>query len=192
MLETEQLWGFSPIKTLNYYLAESAEELDKMKGFDYDGTIDELNPSGMTVDSTTIFCQGLGEKYFHEVLHIYFDQNNYRTSPISHGMIYFLAGSLGHDFNWFIHRMNEYVVKYPETDFTDYLKLETKDKFLHIDHTVNGLLCKIVFEKEGIAGLKRLLTYKNMDEIFEKEFHVKKEEGNNFLRSNFKKFDVVK
>ena len=59
--------------------------------------------------------------------------------------------------------------------------LETKDITLHINHTVIGLICKIIDKKEGVNGLKRLLTYDNMEILFKKEFNLQKKDWHHFL-----------
>lgn len=184
----EQQWGFKPVD-INYYFAPNAIELAKMRGMDYNWRMDRTTPSGIThAEQRTIFCQGLGEGYLHEVLHIYFNPL-YRNAPICHGLIYYLAGGLGKDFDWMIHRMNEYLRKYPETDLSQYDTLITKDPMLHIDYVSEGLLCKMMEEKDGIAGLKRALQYKTVDELLQKEFDVDKRNTDAFLKASFKRYD---
>ena len=87
--------------------------------------------------------------------------------------------------------MNEYLAKYPETDLSRFQTLVSKDELLHIDYTVTGLMCKVMDEKEGVAGLKRLLAYSSVDELFLKEFHLQPERWDSFLKQIFKKYDKV-
>lgn len=184
----ERAWNFQKIK-FDYYFADNNDQVAMMKGLDYYYGMEQASPFGMSFDTDKIiFCSGYGEAYLHEILHLYFNPL-YVASPINHGLIYYLAGGIGHDFNWMIHRMNEYLVKYPDTDLSQFQSLTTKDITLHIDYTVTGLICKIVDEREGVAGLKRLLTYANMNELFLAEFHVQKKDLDQFLKQNFKKYD---
>ncbi|MDB4999946.1 MAG: hypothetical protein JWR76_1023 [Mucilaginibacter sp.] len=44
------------------------------------------------------------------------------------------------------------------------------------------MICKLVYEKDGLTGLKRLMNYTSYKEIFDKEFNVRNEGINNFLR----------
>ncbi len=182
----EKEWGFKPVK-LDYYFADSHEALTHMRGMDYCYGMNEADPSGMSFPETnTIFCHGLGEDYLHEILHLYFNPL-YVKSPVCHGLVYYLAGGLGHDFDWMIRRMDQYLRTYPDLDLTGYqdMHMQSKDKMLHIDHVINGLLCKMVYEKSGIPGLKRILAYKTTDEIFEKEFGIAPKDKNTFLRAKF-------
>lgn len=45
------------------------------------------------------------------------------------------------------------------------------------------MLCDLAFKKDGFQGLKRLMSYDNYAEIFEKEFGVKGTQINQFLRT---------
>jgi hypothetical protein len=175
---------------IDYYFASNAIELAKMRGLDYDYNMEKTNPSGMTYsEQRMIFCQGLGEGYLHEVLHVYFNPL-YEQSPVCHAMIYYLAGGIGNDFNWMIHRMNEYLLRYPDTDLSQYDTLLTKDPMLHIDYVTEGLLCKMMDDKDGIAGLKRALQYKTVSELLQKEFGVDTGSTDAFLKASFKKYDL--
>lgn len=183
----EQQWGFQPVQ-MDYYFAADKEALARMRGLDYVLAMDDPYPSGISlIENKTIFCEGLGEAYLHEVLHQYFNPR-YEHSPLNHGLIYYLAGGYGYSFDWMINRMNEYLRQYPETDLTHFEDLLVKDKMLHIDYTVNGLLCKMIDEKEGVAGLKRALAYKTVDEVFEREFGITKKDRDAFLRASFRKY----
>ncbi len=184
----ETAWNFKKIN-FDYYFADNNDKVAMMKGLDYYFGMELASPSGMSFDEDKIiFCSGYGEGYLHEILHLYFNPL-YAKSPVNHGLIYYLAGGIGHDFNWMIHRMNEYITKYPDTDLSQFESILTKDKMLHLDYTVIGLICKIIDEKEGVTGLKRLLTYSNMDELFLTEFHLQKKDWDSFLKENFKKYD---
>ena len=181
----EQQWGFEPID-LHYYYASNAEELAHMRGMDYNFAMDGVHPSGISYPKyRKLFCQGLGEGYLHEVLHIYFNPV-YEKSPMCHAMIYYLAGGIGKDFNWFIDRMNEYLLQYPETDLSKYESLTTNDRMLHIDYVVKGLLCKMIDERDGVEGLKRALNYSSVDELLLKEFGTTQKDLDPFLRNGFK------
>jgi hypothetical protein len=181
-------WNFQKIN-FDYYFADNNDKVAMMKGLDYYLGMEQASPSGMSFDEDKIiFCSGYGEGYLHEILHLYFNPL-YVKSPVNHGLIYYLAGGLGHDFNWMIHRMNEYLAKYPDTDLSQFQSIITKDIMLHLDYIVIGLICKIVDEREGVTGLKRLLTYSTMDKLFLTEFNLQKKDLDNFLKQNFKKYD---
>jgi hypothetical protein len=187
----EHDWGFQPA-SVNYYYAADDVALAAMCGFDYVFGMGRHTPSGMGLyDHGVVYCQGLGEGYLHELLHIYFNAR-YGASPMCHALIYYLAGGLGQNFDWMIHRMNEYLAKYPDTDLGLYDSLQTRDPMLHIDHVAKGLLCKMLEEKDGIAGLKRALQYATSQELLKKEFGVTEQTTDEFLRTAFKKYDKTR
>lgn len=180
-------WGFKPIK-FDYYFTNTQDELGAMKGLEYFYGMEQTFPSGMAFpEDKIIYCNSCGEDYLHEVLHLYLNPL-YENSPINHGLIYYLGGSLGHNFDHLINKMNDYLMKYPDTNLSMFETLETKDITLHINHTVVGLICKIIDEKDGINGLKRLLKYKNFDLLFQNEFSIEKKDWDMFLKQNFKKY----
>jgi hypothetical protein len=187
----ERDWGFEPIK-FDYYFASTQDEIAAMRGLDYYYGMEDTYPSGISSpEDKTIYCNGLGENYFHEVLHLYLNPV-YANSPVNHGLVYYLGGSVGYSFDQMINQMNAYLAKYPDTDLSEFQKLETKDRTLHIDYVVIGLICKIVDEKEGVSGLKRILMYKDMTDLFKQEFGLEKKDWNSFLRQNFRKYDTSK
>lgn len=185
--QIEQQWDFRPID-IQYYFAASAAELAKMRGMDYNYAMDKTAPSGITRwEQKTIYCHGLGEGYLHEVLHIYFNPV-YEQSPMCHALIYYLAGGIGKDFNWMIRRMYQYLLAHPNIDLNNYETLRSEDPMLHIDYVTKGLLCKMIDEKNGIAGLKRALQYKTVEELLQKEFGIDAANTDTFLKSAFKRY----
>ncbi len=179
----EKEWGFKPAKPFRYYFAQNARELARMKGLDFAVGSDEAAPSGYAdEDSRIIYCQGLGEAYFHEVLHLYLNPV-YGRSPLNHGLIYYLAGGLGETFAQQLTRLRGYLEQYPQTNLAEYDKIVSKDRFLHIDHIINGLLCGLVYEKEGVAGVERLLDYPTLETLFRKEYGLERKDWDAFLRA---------
>jgi len=187
LIKIENQWGFKQ-KEIDYFYAPTSDALARMRGMDYNYSMDDIHPSGISYpEFNKLFCQGVGEGYLHEVLHIYFNPV-YGKSPMCHAMIYYLAGGLGKDFNWFIDRMNDYLTKYPNTNLSQYETIISKDKFLHIDYVTKGLLCKMLDEKYGFPGLKRAFQYATVDELISEEFGIEKEGINTFLIQSFKKY----
>lgn len=185
--QIEQQWGFRPVD-IHYYFAATAAELAKMRGMDYNFAMDQTTPSGITRwEHLKIFCQGLGEGYLHEVLHLYFNPV-YEKSPMCHALIYYLAGGIGKDFNWMIRRMNSYLLIHPDIDLSNYETLRSEDPMLHIDHVTKGLLCKMLDEKDGVAGQKRALQYKTVEALLQQEFGVDAAHMDAFLKSAFKRY----
>jgi hypothetical protein len=178
----EKTWGFPAAAPFRYLYASSADELARMKGLDYMVGSDESNPSGYADDeSRVIYCQGLGEAYFHEVLHLYLNPV-YGRAPVNHGLIYYLGGSLGASFDTQLARLRAYLAANPDLDLSRYDQLLSNDKFLHIDHVINGLLCAQAFRNEGVTGVKRLLRYPDLETLFQNEYGLTRPEWDTYLR----------
>jgi len=90
----EHDWQLQPIE-INYFFANTLDEVKQLTGFDY--TLDmgsAHKPSGISNDyNNTAFCGGLGENYFHEVVHIYLNRL-YTKSPLQEGLAHFYGGSM--------------------------------------------------------------------------------------------------
>jgi hypothetical protein len=50
-----------------------------------------------------------------------------------------------------------------------------------------GMLCRLAYEKDGFAGLKRIMQYKSLDEVFTNEFKRKDGERDKFIRNVIEK-----
>lgn len=178
--QLEKKWGFKPIR-FDYYFADSKEKIQNLRGFDY--SIDMTNrdrPSGIVAGDNMIFCAGLGENYFHEVVHLYFNPL-YPKTVLGEGIAVFYGGSMGQSLDWHKDRLKRYLQVNPNTDFSK--------SFIYLDHytnpgyTIQGLICKDAFERDKIEGLKRVMAYTTFDDLMLKEYNVTKDRWNEiFIR----------
>jgi hypothetical protein len=174
-------WGLQPIP-IRYYFADTREELEHLRGFDFTVAMGNRDkPSGMSDDTDNIvYCGGWGENYFHEVVHVYLNRH-YTQSPLREGLAVFYGGSLGHELKWHIKRLNEYLHIHTE------INLE-KDDFYYMDNytnpnsTIMGMLCLDAYNKNGVIGLKHIMSYTSLDDIMSNEYGVKRGEWDEFLR----------
>jgi hypothetical protein len=180
----ERTWGLGPIN-VRYYFADTKDEIKKIRGFDY--TVDMGNrekPSGISNDEDNIvYCHGLGENYFHEVVHIYLNRL-FPKSPLQEGLAVFYGGTLGHSLEWHLARIDDYLKTHPDLDLGDWDELHAfyLDNYTNTASAIKGLLCKLAYDKAGITGLRRLMRYTSVDDIYAMEFHVKPDKRNEFLR----------
>jgi len=186
--QLEKDWDLKPIN-IRYYFTNTNDEMQIFRGFDYNfGMGNTDKPSGLS-DATDnlVFSSGWGENYFHEIVHLYLNKLH-PNSPLNEGLAVFYGGSLGHNLDWHLHRINQYLKEHPEID------LNNLDKFYYMDNLTNpnsalkGLLCELTFKKKGIVGLKRIMTYTTLDEILSEEFNVKKLDWNKFYRSTLQNY----
>ena len=183
----EKAWGLKPIE-VRYYLANTREEMDQIRGLDFGllgGNRDK--PSGISDDRNNIvYCAGLGENYFHEVVHLYLNRL-YPDSPLLEGLAVFYGGSMGKSLKWHLHRLKIYLREHPEVDLNKLEEFWYMDNYTNPNSTIKGMLCGMAFEKNRTKGLQQLMSYKTMEEIFLKEFNLKKGEWNSFLRTSIEK-----
>ncbi|MES2515896.1 MAG: hypothetical protein V4580_17205 [Bacteroidota bacterium] len=182
IVKLEKEWDLKPI-SIRYYFTDDNDELYKLRGFDYSLMMgNRLKPSGISDDrDNQVFCGGYGENYFHEVVHVYLNRLHV-GSPIREGLAVFYGGSMGHDIKWHLKRVNRYLLEHPEADLSKLEDFWYTDPFTNPGSAIQGMICKMVHDKNGIGGLKRLMTYKSYKEMFEKEFHVNPGEMNEYLR----------
>lgn len=181
-----------PMKQVEYYMADYFDEIEQLRGFDYEkGTSGTLLPEGKA-DDDKVYCAGLGEYYPHELIHVLIDPYYPNCHVWVHeGLATFLGGSRGQDLSWHIKRANDFLVQHPEIDLSNMLVLTTMDEYTDYRYVIGGLICELVYEKGGWELLKQFLNtgitdtdYYQAIEIF---LNVKQKDLNEFLRAELLK-----
>lgn len=175
-------WGLTSIP-ITYYFADTNEEISRLRGFDYSiGMGNADKPSGISDDiDNQIYCSGWGENYFHEVVHIYLNRK-YPKSPLLEGLAVFYGGSLGQQLPWHLKRLNTYLIQHPEIDLNKLEDFWQMDNFTNPDSAIQGMLCRMAFKRAGIGGLKKMMSYERLVDIFKNEFDLAPDEMNTGLR----------
>lgn len=129
VVKLEGEWNLKPINN-RYYLAKNSDELKILKGFDFAlpmGNRDK--PSGISDDvDNQVFCAGLGENYFHEIVHVYLNRL-YPKSPLKEGVAAFYGGSMGHSLKWHLKKVDAYLEEHQEANLNnieDYYEQKNK------------------------------------------------------------------
>lgn len=185
-LETD--WGLQPIN-IRYYFADSRDELRRLRGLDFvTGDGNGKRASGISDDiDNIVYCAGWGEKYFHEVVHIYLNKLH-PGSPLKEGLAVFYGGSMGHKLAWHLRRMSKYLDEHKDIDLNDPDAFGYMDAYTNPHSCIKGLLCRMAYDKDGIAGLRRIMEYTSMDDIYTEEFGIPKDGRDKFLRNAISKF----
>ena len=103
---------------------------------------------------------------------------------MNEGLAVFYGGSLGNQLDWHLVRLKDYLNKHPEINLNKLDDFYYMDNYTNPSSAIQGLICKLVFEKDGISGLKRLMkTYTSLDEIFQKELNLDVKNLNQGLRA---------
>lgn len=182
IIQLEKEWGQKPIK-IRYYFVDSNDELYQLRGFDFALLMgNPPKPSGISDNrDNQVFCGGLGENYFHEVAHLYLN-HLYPKSPIQEGLVVFYAGSMGRDLKWHLKRVNEYLKQHSLANLNNVDDFWYTDPYTNPGSAIQGLICSLVYQKDGLTGLKRVMSYTTYKDIFKKEFNIDAENINQFLR----------
>ncbi len=188
IIQLEKDWDLKPIP-IRYYFAETNDEIYNLRGFDYNVMMgNREKPSGMSDGKDNmVYCSGLGENYFHEIVHIYL-KGMFPKSPLNEGLAVFYGGSMGKNLDWHLNRLNQYLKEHPEIDLNNLDKFYYMDNYTNPRSTIMALLCDLAFKKNKIAGLKKIMSYNSMDEILSKEFNIKKGDWDNFYRTTIQNY----
>ncbi len=182
-----------PMDTVDYYFASTNEEIQRIRGFDFIiGNSGTMIPSGKSdFQNRMVFSSGLGEYYPHEFVHILL-KPHYPNCHfwINEGVATYFGMSRGKDLNWHLKRLNEYLIKHPEIDLNDMLKLKSVDQFTDYRYALGGFIVKKAFEKGGYDLIKKLMdSGKTNNEFYnalEKYLGVKQESLNKYIREELK------
>lgn len=180
--ELKKQWSLQIIP-IDYYFADTYEEVEHLRGLDYAiGMGNQDKPSGMAdIENKTVFAGGLGENYFHEVVHIYLNKL-FPKSSLTEGLAVFYGGSLGHNLKWHLTRLNDYLNQHSEINLNDLESFWYMDNFTNPKSTIQGFLCYMAYQNGGLGKLKRLLSHDDTYIAIEKEFGIEKDKLNEYLR----------
>jgi hypothetical protein len=180
--DLEKQWSLPP-KSITYFFADTYDEIQQLRGFDFTiGMGNADKPMGISNQAdNTVFCAGNGENYFHEVVHVYLNPLH-PNSPLNEGLAVFYGGSLGRDLSWHTKRLQDYLQLHSEIDLSKLQDFYYMDNYTNPNSTIQGILCNAIYKRDGFQGLKKLMTYPSLNDIFEKEFKIDLKNLNQELR----------
>lgn len=158
-----EIFGCTP-DTVNYYFAETREQLDALKGFEFNvGGSGTEKPSGKTIGNT-VYTTGTDEYYPHELVHVFInpmypDMHNWAAE----GIATYLGGSRGQSLQWHINRIAKYLTKHPEIDLSNMLDLRTMDEYTDYRYVLGGAIIQLIHDKENCKAVKEFLADANGD-----------------------------
>jgi hypothetical protein len=175
-------WSLQSIP-IDYYFADTYEAIQHLRGLDFcAGMGNKDKPSGMSdMEMNTVFSGGLGENYFHEVVHLYLNRQ-FPKSPLVEGLAVFYGGSMGHDLKWHLTRLSDYLSQHTEINLNDLEGFYYMDNFTNPNSAIQGLICYLAYKEGGLKKLKKLMSHADIYTALEKEFSIKKGNLNEYLR----------
>ena len=188
IIALEKNWGLDRIE-IDYYFTKTNKEIQRVKGFDFNFLMARSEyPGGLAYEKErSVFCSGLGESYFHEIVHLYLNPA-YPKSPLKEGIATFYGGSLGKSYQKHILRLHDYVRDRPNLNIADHRSFHYMDEQTSPKYSLQAFICHLVHEKKGIKGLKALLTYTSLETIYGEEFGIAPGEGKRILKNPYQKF----
>jgi len=154
----------------DYYLTNGLNEIFRIKGFDYTPGMFYSNQKYARSDlyNSKIFGGNGTEYYPHEIVHLYTHAkfgNNINTF-FDEGIATYLGGSQDSSLEWHSKQLKLYLANHPKENLNDIFE----NNFIIADKTnvlyvIGGLLCKIVFEKQGKDALFKMMENSYSDEV---------------------------
>jgi hypothetical protein len=191
------------LQTPLYFIAKNVNEAYQIVGYDFSPTQATYNQyGGVTYAEPTnkiIFAGNDKEYYPHEIVHLYTSQfwgkdGHYYHQWFDEGIATFFGGYLGLPLDYHLNNVNKYLDKNPNeiiNDISELYLVPGGDYKTDYMYAIGGLICKLVYQKEGMDGLFDLLKSGKTNEDFyktiEKHFGVKKENFGTFIRNELKK-----
>ncbi|MBC3794743.1 hypothetical protein [Spirosoma utsteinense] len=190
-----QKFSVNPI-SVTYYLCENNKEVQRLKGFDFEISMAYPNQiSGLAdIFNNTIYAGNNSEWYSHELIHLYVNKI-YGTNIneiFNEGIATYLGGSVDKPLEFHLRKVTKYVKLHP-VNFNNLSSLDGIDGETNFQYSIGGLLCKIVEDKQGFEGVKKLLETGRSDEEFfqaiESIVKVKSIDFNKFIYEELEKYN---
>ena len=90
--------------------------------------------------------------------------------------------------DWNLNKLNVFIKENPEVKIDNSQSFYYQDSQTNPQYAIQGLLCHLAYEKGGVEGLKKLMNYKNIEQIYTDFFKVNEEKVNEFLKEEIKKY----
>lgn len=168
-VQLTSLFGIKP-EELNYYIFENCDNLYQTIGFDYRiGMGGENNRCGYyDAKNNRIYTGGYQNPEFHEheIIHIINNSFSNAHNWFLAGISGYWGGHFGKNLNYHIDRVYDYLKKNPDVNLNNILAHSKLDDFTNPTYVYGGIFCHLALQKNGINGLKRLLSYGTSDDDF--------------------------
>lgn len=166
----QEHWGVKEIQ-INYYYSDEAEDIEQLRGFDFKFARNN-RPSGIAYQGdNVVYCIGLGENYFHEIIHLYL--GFLPNEDLQEGLAIFYGGSIGQSFEQHNEEAKKFLVANPNFKFEENKLNDVElSNGLSMRRYVEALLCNTIYKKSGLIGLKNSMNYPDLKTTLKKEFDV--------------------
>jgi hypothetical protein len=175
-----------------YFVGKNIFEAYQIMGYDFNPIqATTLSTGGITDTYNGVIFGGNNTEYYpHEIVHLYLAQywgkdGLYHHEWFNEG----IAVLFGDNLDYHINIIKTYLAKHPEEPLNDISTFHfniNDEYYSNFMYEIGGLICKRVYDKEGMKGLFDLLKSGSTDDDFykaiEKHFGVKKENFGAFIK----------
>ncbi len=183
----------SDIQLPIYFVAKNTFEAYQIMGYDFSHAQATNQQKGAFADEYNgVIFSGDTEYYPHEIVHLYLAEYKVKCHQwFNEGICVLFGYNLADD----VKPLKTYLAQHPEEPLNDISTFHfniNNEYYSDFMYGIGGLICKRVYDKEGMNGLIDLLKSGNTNDDFynavEKHFNVKKEGFGAFIRNELKNF----
>ncbi|MBF4470674.1 hypothetical protein [Flavobacterium sp. HJJ] len=183
------------VEPFTYYILPNSDEMGKLYNFDY--WMSYLG--GQTLTSIReIFTTYGKESYPHEFVHMLFpaSKDNVSGCPmiITEGIATWLAGPNSKEtFEEALKGVSKTFQKQEKITLDDIMTFKIRNKFDNsILYVTGGVICKLVYEKQGKEGIWKLYNSnkENFNSVLEKQFGMSYREVETLVIKTIKEYNV--
>lgn len=144
---------FPDWQPFDFYITDSGDELGKLLGFDFFFT---GYTTGMGMNDKRILLSGFGSEWYpHEFIHLIVP-NNERHGMINEGFATWLGGTMEKSFDERAKILAMQIARNDTITLLDVLNKKWGWQYAAY-YTTGAIFCKLAYDKNGIAGVKKLL-----------------------------------
>jgi hypothetical protein len=199
-MRLSKLFQVQPLQFTCYKFKDFAE-VNQYIGLDVQKNYSRTENNGYCDAYNKIIFGAFYNLFFHEVVHIYVGDQFLKTYHpwINEGLATYLGGSMDMSLENHLKNLAKDLEKHADYDLNDFLSLDgsfvdqtSRSVFTNYKFTLGGLICKLAYEKGGIAAIKTLLSSgRSGEELYlsvEKVLGVKRKNFNRYFRSEIIKY----
>lgn len=175
-------------KSFDFYIAKNADDMGKLLGFDfyYAGYT-----TGVSMEDKRILFSGMDSEWYpHEFVHLIVENKN-RHKMIEEGFATWNGGSMKLSFEENAKILAEQMATNDSIKFTDILNQIWGWQY-NAYYTTGAMICKLAYDKKGIAAVKKLLDTPNSDTILISElcglFNINEKDLSVYLKNEILKY----
>ena len=189
----------APIK-FDYFVANYSRDILNLMGYDFmPRSFQPMQSGGMAANYDNVIYAGNNSAYYpHEVVHLYTYakfRNQYH-SWVDEGVATLFGGSTGFSLNWHMQKLSIFLKENPRYPLRNLQKLQMDipngEFTTDFRYAIGGLVCKLIFEKEGMTGLFDALKSGSKDadyfRLLKDKLDIEKNEFEDFIRNEMKSY----